>query len=223
MNHLFCLLGVAIDLNIMNNLEEFAKWLGIVVATGSAIGSIYWFLKKKIYDKIINYFDLIAESFKKIETITEKITNIDKELTTNGGMTIKDAICRIDKNIFLLEERQKALLTSSKELCYFETDNCGHLITANRYFQQLTNRTLEELLGFGWINTVEIKNRENVRKEWHRCIENVEEYNAIFFVENIDKEKFEVKVEAYPMKHKDGKLAGYIGLMKPIKENAGVA
>ncbi len=201
------------------NINEISQALVGIVAGAGAIGAIYLYVSKKIVTPVKNYFNSISDSIGQIPTINTRISDISKELSTNGGMSIKDSVNRIDKNMHYLEQRQKAILTSSKQICYFETDNHGNVTTVNRLYQRLTNRTIEELLGYGWLNIIEESDREKVRSEWNRCISNIEEFHDIFYIQNIDGIKYRVRIEAFPIKSKDDSLLGYVGFLKEVEAN----
>jgi len=201
------------------NISDLSQNLVGVVAGAGAIGTIYLFISKKIYIPAKNYFKSISDSVGQIPAINSRISDISKELSTNGGLSIKDSVNRIDKNMYYLEQRQKAILTSSKQICYFETDNHGNLTTVNRLYQRLTNRTIEELMGYGWLNIIEESDREKVRTEWNRCITNIEEFHDIFYIQNTDGIKCRVRIEAFPIKSKDNGLLGYVGFLKEVEAN----
>jgi PAS domain S-box-containing protein len=201
------------------NINEISQALVGIVAGAGAIGAIYLYVSKKIVIPVKKYFSSISDSIGQIPKINNQISEISKELSTNGGMSIKDSVNRIDKNMHYLEQRQKAILTSSKQICYFETDSRGNVTTVNRLYQRLTNRTIEELLGYGWLNTIEESDREEVRSEWNRCISNIEEFHDIFYIQNTDGIKYRVRIEAFPIKSKDDSLLGYVGFLKEVEAN----
>ena len=102
----------------------------------SSVGGIITFLTL-IWKKFLKPLIKLCQNQ---EFFKESVEEIKKELTTNGGSSLKDAIIdmkdtvhRIDRRQKIIEQRTKAALHYSNE-ALFETDIAGRLIWSNAHF-----------------------------------------------------------------------------------------
>jgi len=75
----------------------------------------------------------VIKHFKNWYDMSEKIDHIFFEITPNGGTSIKDKVDRIDSELHLANERQRALLADS-EFAHFEMDAEGNYVWVNRTY-----------------------------------------------------------------------------------------
>jgi hypothetical protein len=90
----------------------------------------------------------------------ESVEEIRKELQTNGGSSLKDAIIdmkdtvhRIDRRQKIIEQRTKAALHYSNE-ALFETDIAGRLVWSNAHFCRYVKDNPNDVSGFDWLATI---------------------------------------------------------------------
>jgi PAS domain S-box-containing protein len=107
------------------------------------------------------------------------VAEIKKELTPNGGTSLKDTVNKlavgIDKiatNIESLavqgnrmEIRQQDIL-NSVTIPTFETNKDGECVFANKAYLELIGRAMDEIRGPSWINMIHPDDRARVRAEW---------------------------------------------------------
>ena len=73
----------------------------------------------------------------------ESVNDIKKELTTNGGSSLKDAIISMGKSCERIEERQKVIIQRTKAALHysgaalFETDEDGRMTWSNANFSNI--------------------------------------------------------------------------------------
>lgn len=110
------------------------------------------------------------------QAVVESIELIKKEVTTNGGSSIKDAVSSLKKTCERIELRQKIIEERSKlSLHYhnealFEVDKNGNLLWTNEKFYQITGENQTDLQGLNWINYVQEEDREKFEKELKNCL-----------------------------------------------------
>lgn len=167
----------------------------------------------------------LGERLDKLEATQE---DIRKELSPNSGTSIKDVINalavsmkKIEKTTSSIAEqsqraevRQQYLFTTS-ESPIFETDNEGHYLFANKAFQKLIGRNMEELKGFGWLNIIHPDDRVKVKTELESAIDDRRNFELTYRIVCKEKIIYEVTCEALPL---EGKGNGYIGRFETVKE-----
>ena len=108
------------------------------------------------------------------EEVNKKIDDIRKELSTNGGNSLKDSIIDLRKVCHRIEIRQKIIEQRTKaalhysNLPLFETDNEGRLIWNNSLFFKFTNSTNVE--GYDWLNFITEDDRDELLDEFKSCL-----------------------------------------------------
>ena len=102
---------------------------------------------------------------------------MEKELTTNGGNSLKDAIIdlretchRIDRRQKIIEQRTKAALHYSDE-ALFETDVAGRLVWSNANLCKfLEDNPSQQLDGYDWLSIIHEDERDEVLQEFKSCL-----------------------------------------------------
>ena len=196
--------------------EDVAKILGVLAAaSGALVGVITMARYGKIWatkfkDYTVAWFKMptvVQEQSEKIHAI-EQLVN--KELTANGGSSIRDAISRIDKRQILDETRNRAML-EQLGVPFWEADADGKLIYLSQEFCRLTNRLVDEMLGHGWINALHHDYRDEVIKEWNDALAQGRGFTMNFSYVTPNGIEVPVKVETILLKDKAGHTIGHIG------------
>ena len=68
--------------------------------------------------------------YKNQQILVSSVEDIKKELTTNGGSSIKDTVNRIDRRQIMLDKRSKAIFYNV-EKAILEVDEKGNILWAN--------------------------------------------------------------------------------------------
>ena len=112
----------------------------------------------------------------KHEDVVKSIDVIEKEITCNGGGSLKDAVMRlsstcdnIEKSQKVIEQRTKASLHYSNT-ALFETDTEGNLVWTNEPFYDLTGLTLTDIEGLDWLTYIHEDDREEFLHEFNSCL-----------------------------------------------------
>ena len=142
----------------------------------------------------------ILALIKEHQTVVSSIEIIKKEVTTNGGSSIKDALgslkrtCeRIELRQKLIEERSKLALHYHNE-ALFEIDRNGNLVWTNEKFYQITGENQVDLQGKNWINYVQEGDREKFERELKNCLSSCRKFE----LETKSTEGISVKFVGYP-------------------------
>lgn len=167
----------------------------------------------------------LSARLEKLESTQE---DIKKELSPNSGTSMKDVINnlaismkKVEKTTAsIAEQSQRAevrqqYLFSTSDSPIFETDNEGHYLFANKAFQKLIGRNMEELKGFGWLNIIHPDDRNKVKTELESAIGDRRNFELTYRIVCKQKIIYEVVCEALPL---EGKGNGYIGRFETVNE-----
>ena len=152
----------------------------------------------------------------------ESVEEIRKELQTNGGSSLKDAIIdmkdivhRIDRRQKIIEQRTKAALHYSNE-ALFETDIAGRLIWSNSHFCRYVKDNPNDVSGFDWLATIKEEERDELLKEFLSCIKMNRKFSKL--TETQDGK--EIRMLGYPYKITDVEHGGFLVSIIPKEEEA---
>jgi PAS domain S-box-containing protein len=144
-----------------------------------------------------------------------KINAIFEEITPNGGTSIKDKIDRIDRQVTLVNERQKASSADFPD-ALFETDPEGNCYWINRTYARMVKRLPSELMGRGWQNAIAQEDREEVVEAWYSAAKDDREFVMDFKFETPDGELIPAKVRSYKMTDSKGETIGFYGNIQKL-------
>lgn len=122
------------------------------------------------------YMYLLYKKLKPYTTITDDISQIRAELTSNSGKSLKDLVKKIEvdveSNTNLTKTimcRQRWILDNRNEPI-FEADENGNFTWVNEAFIKLTKRSCIDLLGNKWKNIISEDERDTIFKHWDNAI-----------------------------------------------------
>jgi hypothetical protein len=157
----------------------------------------------------------------------ESVAEIKKELTTNGGSSIKDAIIGMRESCERIEKRQRVIIQRTKAALHysstalFETDQEGRLIWSNVNLIDLTKRSNTwtkdanyMVEGFDWISLFREEDREAVLSEFKSCLS----MNRRFIKETQLINGVKVRLLGYPYKLTDTEHGGFLVSITEEKE-----
>ena len=129
-----------------------------------------------ILSGLAGYMFVILKKLKPYTTITDDISKIKAELTSNSGKSLKDLVKKIEvdvnSNTNLTKTimcRQRWILDNRSEPI-FETDENGNFTWVNEAFIRLTKRACYDLLNNKWKNIIIETQRDAVYEHWDRAI-----------------------------------------------------
>jgi PAS domain-containing protein len=154
------------------------------------------------------------------ETITKSVETIKKELTTNGGNSLKDAIIDLRGTCSRMENRQKVIEQRTKAALHynntalFETDEQGRLTWTNSNFYDLTSDSVTSVEGYDWLTYIKEEEREEFFTEFKSCVD----MNRKFLKETQNCNNEHVKFVGFPYKINDRSHGGFIISVTLVKE-----
>lgn len=182
---------------------------GIAGAIGT-FGSLVWV---KIIRPTIKFI-------KAQEEITSSIQTIRKELTTNGGNSLKDTVIDLRSIINRMEKRQKIIEQRTKaalhynDAALFEVDDTGRLTWTNNSFFELTQDVISSVDGYDWLNYVAEEDRENLFEELQSCLQM--NRKLVKNVRTIDYNS--VKIVGFPYRINEQEHGGFLISISQLKE-----
>jgi len=190
----------------VSNIEDITKLVTLILGGLGAsykLGKIVFIFIKKQYDRIIS--------------VNNKIDIIFKEVTPNGGGSIKDKINTLTDqmtfNTHMTEKifyRQRWILDNREEPI-FESSEDGKCIWVNSYYTKLLKRDAGYFMEHGWKNAIHESDRERVIQNWNDCIKDGRMYEDTYKI--VDGEGKVIMVECSAVKTHNN---GYIGNLKII-------
>tara|TARA_B100001564_G_scaffold144438_1_gene121226 strand:+ start:6198 stop:6800 length:603 start_codon:yes stop_codon:yes gene_type:complete len=169
----------------------------------------------------------IVKLCKNQDFFIESVGEIKKELTTNGGSSLKDAIIGMKESCERIENRQRVIIQRTKAALHysstalFETDKEGRLIWSNVNLIDLTKRSNTwskdanyMVEGFDWISLFKEEDRELVLSEFKSCLA----MNRRFIKETELINGVKVRLLGYPYKITDTEHGGFLVSITEEKE-----
>lgn len=180
------------------------------VSGGIGLITIFW---KKFLKPIVKLC-------KNQDFFMESVAEIKKELTTNGGSSLKDAIISMGKSCDRIEERQKVIIQRTKAALHysgaalFETDEDGRMIWSNANFFKYLPAGGAHLEGFDWLNIIHEDEREDVLKEFISCLTMNRRFSRP--AKNFDGQ--EIRFLGYPYRIDEDKHGGFLVSVSKTEE-----
>lgn len=182
----------------------------------SLIGGIGTFLSL-IWVKVVTP---VIKLMNNQELVGKAITDIKKELTTNGGNSLKDAIIDLRTTCHRMETRQKIIEQRTRAALHyslvslFETDSEGRIVWANENFSKLTAGKLQNAEGYDWVSYIEEEERDDFLHEFKSCLEMNRKFSR---VSKTCDGKY-VQMIGFPYRINDHEHGGYLVSVSETKE-----
>jgi len=154
----------------------------------------------------------IVKLCKNQDFFMESVNEIKKELSTNGGSSLKDAIIGMRETVDRIEERQNVIIQRTKaalhysSMALFETDKSGRLIWSNANLCELTKDIVTSIEGFDWINLFTEDEREEVLSEFKSCLHMNRRFSKVTVMQN----NKTVRLLGYPYRITDLEHGGFL-------------
>ncbi len=155
------------------------------------------------------------------EQVTKNISDIKKELMTNGGNSLKDSIIELKGTCNRIETRQKVIEQRTRAALHynnaalFETDDHGRLIWTNNSFYELTSDSITSVDGYDWLTYIHEDDREDFFNEFQSCIEMNRKF--VKLTKNCDGKP--IKLVGFPYKINETSHGGFLINISEVKEN----
>lgn len=98
------------------------------------------------------------------KNLCDTVNLIKKEVTPNGGGSLKDAVGEIKKSVSKIENWQRARL-SHEGTCFFDLDANGRITWANRATLRELGATEDEVTGMNYRAQIATEDRARVAEE----------------------------------------------------------
>lgn len=188
-------------LNVPN--VEFITILASLFGGLCTILSLAWVKVIKPLIRLLKHQDEFKDS----------IELIRKELMTNGGNSLKDAVIdlrqvchRIETRQRIGEQRTKASMHYS-HAALFETDADGRLIWNNSNFCRLFKEHSTDFIeGYDWLSFINEDDREDFLHEFKSCLH----MNRKFSRETTTCDGIRIKMIGYPYKITESEHGGFL-------------
>ncbi len=192
-------------------MVDWQQLASIIAVTGGIAVTLrfLWIQLPKGYRKLRDSMLGYAIINEKIDHLAESVERLTGELVTNSGTSIKDSLLRLEYNVALTSERQRARMLDSPELVY-EADVDGNCVWVNRTYARAVQRGHEELMGKGWINVIAESDRDEVDQKWYESVEEDREFEMRIMYSTPDGVEFPVMVRSYKMRQ-SGETIGFLG------------
>lgn len=200
-----------------------------VVAVGAATAASFAFVKY-IWPPLLAFTrgtmaiaDLpqIMEAARRFEAMDKALARIAKEVQPNGGSSMRDqinhtsnAVQHMHESLFLLTGEIRSQWDSDTSVARFIADGLGRHIWVSRTFLRWVNRSTDDVLGWGWLNSIAVEHRDDIRENWERAIAEEREFVAESYVK-IDAygNRFVCDMTASPVRDADGAVVRWVGII----------
>jgi hypothetical protein len=154
------------------------------------------------------------------EEVNQSINTIKKELTTNGGNSLKDAVVDLRSTVNRMEKRQKVIEQRTKAALHyndailFETDDHGRLTWTNNNFYELTQDVISSVDGYDWLNYVAEEERQDLFDELKSCLKMSRK--LVKTVKTVDGKT--IKMTGFPYRINEKEHGGFLVSISQLKE-----
>jgi len=183
--------------NIIEHLDTFGIILTAITAIVSVLVAIYNYVIKPFIRLYKSHFVLM-----------KTIEDIKKEVTPNGGSSIKDVINRIEKRQIMIDKRTKAIFYNLDN-SIFEVDQNGNILWANRSFHKALGT--KNLKGLDWVSIIDESERESFLREIESCSKTVRELK--FETKSTDGKR--IKFSGFPYRD-NGRNFGFLVYLEGV-------
>lgn len=149
------------------------------------------------------------------KVIMESLGDISDQLKRNGGTSIKDSLDRIEfHQDFQSAYMRTTLQANSKAI--FETDMDGEITFVNNSFCRLMAVSAHELMGSGWVNVINPKDRDRIIGKWKSAVEAHRNFDDLIPYVDGNGKSFQAHAMAYIICSSENEPLGYIGEVIPL-------
>lgn len=172
-----------------------------------------------ILDKKLN--DQAALLDQRLNEQDKKLATIEKEVTPNGGGSIKDMISNINSLALIANLRTRRIISTNPTAIYECEPVDGKCITANSALCEMFGLSEAEMLGAGWLTAIVPDQRQKCWEGYQKSIESDIPYEWNYEVINHKtREKFFCRTEMFVLRDSKGKPILYQGIVEKISDLA---
>lgn len=204
---------------------DYLKTLLEVVIAASAVAGIAFGAWRAVRSRVIPYLNGIKAlpaicssmpSPSRMQAMEQTLASIAKEVRPNGGSSLRDAVERTEKSVIILSGVMRAHHSADDTYARFEADGIGLWSWANPTLLHWVERSMHEVDGYGWINSVGLDDRPRIRDEWERAVAERREFSARFHLRTTRGREFLVECIATPVPNNGDQVERWVGVIKRI-------
>ncbi len=204
--------SMVISSELSKQINELAIVIGAVCSIAGSLYAIWRFSINPAYIKLRN---MIIEVYNVAMDASNIHEIIQKELNTNGGSSLKDAINRIESRLSVQDGKCRATL-SLIDSPIWESDEDGNCIWVNRAYRRITGYDIDNVRDMGWISIIAPDSREAVQEEWVNAIRDRRHFSLAYNIVTSFGKIISVEGEGYPIYANDKNkniVKGHIGIL----------
>jgi PAS domain S-box-containing protein len=193
----------------------WSAWQPIVTILTAIVATFFVLWTNLIWPAVKKVGSLLKH-LNPLHSLARDIAAIRKELTSNSGSSLKDAVYHIRDQQKVLGEAAKhtgarvtALLDGRTDMIW-ESDLQGRQVWANAALVAMTGRPASELLGGGWINVIHGDDRTRIKNAWIESVAGQYVFNEECRCVRPDDRVIKVRLIAKPYPT-DGAVVCWIG------------
>lgn len=148
----------------------------------------------------------------RFESLQKDIEIIRKELTTNGGSSIKDAIIEIKK--YLKSESIKTnILLNESEIMAYHCNEKGQTVWVSDTLAKLYKMAPQDMYGNGWMKALHVDDVEKVAEHYEYCLKNKIPYKDNYRIVSNNFPQ-ELETSSQYIHGSNGEILGLVGIVK---------
>lgn len=208
---------------ITEHVPLAVQWLGWALFLGTAVVKfVVWVAARPAWAE--TRLSRWLEEKKSREHLTKLMENIAKEFRPNGGSTFRDALDDIKTSVGRIESQQQRdakknddaagqlqAFMSISDRALWKTDDKGLFTWANPAYLDLVGRTLEELKGTNWKNTIHHDDLSQVVSRWEDVVRDKRTQDSQFRIVKEDGSVITVKSHGAPYTDSNGNVMAWFG------------
>ena len=148
------------------------------------------------------------------QNVSNAVAIVNRELSNNGGLSIKDRIERIELRILINEARVRASM-QLQYVAHWESNTKGECVYASPELCELTGKTQEQIMGYGWVGMISEPFRDRVRHVWDECVRDKREFDMQYEYTHPDGHSIPVRGMTTTIRNSRGEFMGMIGVSIP--------
>lgn len=154
--------------------------------------------------------DRHSDEFKEFKTKVESdVGTIRKELTTNGGGTLKDYIDAVRASVDGVNNKLRVMATTNNSIVW-ESDAQGGSVWASPAMCRALQREFDDIRGQAWKSFVHEPDRGKVISEWESCVREKRAFRMSYHWVRADGYLLRIHAEAHPIRTRSGDVDGWI-------------
>lgn len=197
----------------MIELFSLANWssIGVTITTASAVMTGLMVIWGKFIKPVWNIIAKSIKASQKLDDYFQVLDTIAYEFKPNGGNSLRDVINRLERHTVISEKKIHSLINAHSTAMY-ETFADGTIKWVSKEWLDITGLSLDEAIGYGWINSIHEQDRLGVQKAWQQALEEKRDFQMSYRTQN----NKHINSKATPVLTANKIPIGWIGLIETI-------